>query len=117
MNKSQKENQGSVELTEDIKTNKIPLYNVILHNDNYTPLKFVVNLIVEVFNKSQLEAIDLTMKVHNDGKAIVAQYVKEIAETKRLDVSRIALKNEHPLVCTIEEVPNSSPSSSRKNKM
>lgn len=73
------------------------MYHVIFLNDNYTPMDFVVEVLSKIFGKSENEAINIMMKVHNDGKAIVGTYIEDIAQTKSETVKRIAKDNEFPL--------------------
>jgi ATP-dependent Clp protease adaptor protein ClpS len=83
---------------------KVPsMWKVLLHNDDYTPMDFVIEILIQVFHKGAEEAHTLTMAVHNQGKANVGLYTKEIAETKVLQVERIAREAGHPLKVTAEE--------------
>lgn len=77
-------------------------YNVIFHNDDYTPMEFVIELLMIIFNKNPEEAIVLTETVHLQGKAIVATYPKNIAMMKVKKVEEISKANEFPLKCTME---------------
>lgn len=79
------------------------LYNVILHNDDYTPMEFVVGMLIYIFNRNNETAVDIMFKVHNDGKAIAGTYTKDIAETKAQTVIQTAEKNGHPLKATVEK--------------
>jgi ATP-dependent Clp protease adaptor protein ClpS len=83
---------------------KLPsMWRVIMHNDDYTPLEFVVELLQVVFGKSLEEAVVLTTLIHNTGKAQVGVYTKEIAVTK-VDLARkFATQFEHPLLTVAEE--------------
>lgn len=77
-------------------------YAVIFHNDDYTPMEFVVELLMLIFNKSVQEAMVLTEQVHLQGKAVVASYPKNIAQMKVNQVLEAAKANEFPLKCTME---------------
>lgn len=79
------------------------MWKVVLHNDDFTPVDFVVALLKEVFHKSPDEAVAITEQVHNQGKAQVGLYTKEIAVTKVSMTQRIAEDYEHPLLATAEE--------------
>lgn len=79
-------------------------YAVILHNDDYTTMEFVVEVLTVDFRKSQEEATAIMLKVHNEGKAIAGVYSLEIAETKVMRVMEKARKNKFPLKLTIEEM-------------
>jgi ATP-dependent Clp protease adaptor protein ClpS len=77
-------------------------YKVIFFNDDFTPFDFVELLLINLFNKTKLEAQEIALKVHKDGKAIVALYPKEIAITKKHVVEIHAVNNHYPLSCEIE---------------
>lgn len=80
-------------------------YAVIFFNDDFTPMDFVVEILVEVFSFSIEEAFHLTMKIHQEGKAIVKIYnSKEIAETKVQQVNTVAQKFQHPLLSKLEKI-------------
>ncbi len=79
-------------------------YKVILLNDDYTPMDFVVFVLVQVFHMSQEKAADLMFKVHKTGEAVVGVFVYDIAMTKCLQVFTVAKENGFPLQCKVEEV-------------
>lgn len=112
MNQSQNDNQTEV-LTE-VRTKKPKKYQIILHNDDYTPMDFVVYVLTDIFNKNMAEAEKITLTIHHEGKAIVGEYVKEIAQSKKNRVEREAKEAKHPLKCTMEEQPSPSHSSGPK---
>lgn len=85
------------------KTKRPNLYKVLLLNDDYTPMDFVVQIIETVFSKNRNEAIDIMLQVHRRGVGICGVYTFEVAETKVAQVIEIARRNEHPLQCTIEK--------------
>jgi len=78
-------------------------YKVIVLNDNSTPMEFVIVMLITVFKHSQDAAIDLTMKIHNDGSAVAGIYSFEIAEQKGLDATDLARAHGHPLQIKVEE--------------
>ena len=78
-------------------------YKVILHNDDYTPMEFVVQILMEIFHKSSIESQQLMLQVHKQGKAICGIYTYEIASTKVSQVTKIAKENKYPLLSTLEE--------------
>ncbi len=80
------------------------LYKVILHNDDYTTMEFVINILMEVFRKSLDEAEQLTVTVHKKQKAVVGIYTKEIAEVKTDRTIKKARSVGFPLLCTFEPV-------------
>jgi len=86
-------------------TQKIELprkYKVILHNDDYTPMEFVVRILIEVFKKDELTATNIMLNVHNQGHGICGVYTYEIAETKVARVLNLAQQHEYPLKATME---------------
>ena len=78
------------------------LWTVVLHNDDYTPMDFVIAVLVEVFHLSVEDAEVITMRVHHEGKSPVGQFTKEIANSKAKHVSYLAEQCEHPLLATAE---------------
>jgi ATP-dependent Clp protease adaptor protein ClpS len=85
------------------KVEKPPLYKVLLHNDNYTTMDFVVVILISVFHHSEVDAIRIMLQVHNKGIGVAGVFTREIAETKVTHVSELAKENEFPLLCTMEE--------------
>lgn len=83
-------------------TAKPPMYKVVLLNDDFTPFEFVIFLMVEVFKKTEEEAIFVTQEIHHKGKGICGVYPKDIAETKQSMAMALAEREEHPLQCLIE---------------
>ena len=87
----------------EIQLRKPPLYRVLIHNDDYTSMEFVVFILQTVFGRSESEALQIMLKVHNEGVGVAGLYTYEIAEMKVVKVTSIAQDNEFPLLCTIEE--------------
>ncbi len=79
-----------------------PMYKVILHNDDYTPMDFVIEVLIKIFHKTLNEAEDIMWQVHEKGKSVCGVYVKEIAQTKVEQVKQKAKQNGFPLLATIE---------------
>ncbi|ATC98607.1 MAG: ATP-dependent Clp protease adapter ClpS [Pseudoalteromonas spongiae] len=77
-------------------------YKVILNNDDYTPMDFVVEVLARFFNMDSDRATEIMLKVHYDGKAVCGVYSAEVAETKVAQVNQYARDNEHPLLCSFE---------------
>jgi ATP-dependent Clp protease adaptor protein ClpS len=96
--------EGTV-LTEDIIQTKEPRqYKVLLHNDDYTSMEFVIAILEAVFHKSANDATRIMLNVHNEGLGIAGVYTREICETKISVVHQLAKKNEFPLRCSMETV-------------
>ena len=95
--------QRGVLLNTKPKTKKPSLYKVILLNDDYTPMEFVIYIIEKLFNKNHEEATRIMLLVHQNGLGICGIYTYEVAETKSKAVIDLAKSNQHPLQCTIEK--------------
>ena len=80
-----------------------PLYRVVLINDDYTPMEFVVDILESVFAMERTRATQVMLEVHTKGKGICGVFNFEIAETKVAQVSALAQQHQHPLLCTMEE--------------
>ena len=85
------------------KTKKPSMYNVLLLNDDYTPMEFVIIVLESVFNKKQEDATQIMLHVHKKGIGICGTFTYEVAETKCKIVMDMAKKNEYPLQCTMEK--------------
>lgn len=81
-----------------------PLYQVILHNDDFTPMEFVVDVLLKFFRLDQTKATQIMLEVHTKGKGVCGVYTAEIAETKVAQVNSYARKNQHPLLCSAERI-------------
>ncbi len=88
---------------EETKTTPPSMYHVILNNDDYTPMDFVVEILDKFFSMDLEKATQVMLKVHYEGKAICGTYSAEIAETKVMQVTMYAREHEHPLLCTMEK--------------
>jgi ATP-dependent Clp protease adaptor protein ClpS len=104
MSKTGRDLEGWVETDNKTMVKEPPLYKVLLHNDDYTSMEFVVLLLEKVFNKSTPEATRIMLSVHQQGIGVAGVYHKEIAETKAAIVHDLAQKNEYPLRCSLEKV-------------
>ena len=85
------------------KTQKPAMYKVLLLNDDYTPMEFVVDVLERFFSKQNEEAVRIMLHVHQKGVGICGIYTYEIAETKVTQVVDYARKSQHPLQCTLEK--------------
>ena len=97
------ENKGGLLLDTKPKNKKPSMYNVLLLNDDYTPMEFVVLVLESVFNKKQDDAAQIMLHVHKNGVGICGIFTYEVAEAKCKNVIDMAKKNEHPLQCTMEK--------------
>lgn len=82
------------------------LYQVILLNDDYTPMDFVVEILEAFFYMNREKATQIMLAVHTEGEAVCGVYSLDIAETKMMQVNECAREHEHPLKCTIKRVGN-----------
>lgn len=83
-------------------TKRPPLYKVVLLNDDYTPMEFVVHVLEKFFGLDRERATQVMLHVHTRGKGVCGVYTREIAETKVGQVAQYARENEHPLQCDME---------------
>ncbi|MGH8322000.1 MAG: ATP-dependent Clp protease adapter ClpS [Gammaproteobacteria bacterium] len=82
---------------------KPPLYKVVLLNDDYTPMEFVVEILQTFFRMDRTQATQIMLHVHTRGKGVCGVFTYEIAETKAAQVNDYSRKHQHPLLCTLEE--------------
>ena len=100
---SAQEHHGSVLEAEKTRLKPPPLYKVLLLNDDYTPMDFVVVVLQTVFAMSRERATQVMLQVHREGMGVCGTYVREVAATKRDQVIDLAQRHQHPLQCTMEE--------------
>ncbi|MBO9478852.1 ATP-dependent Clp protease adapter ClpS [Shimia sp. R11_0] len=92
-----------VALETRVRTKKPPLYKVLLLNDDYTPMEFVVHVLERFFGMTHAQAFEIMLTVHKKGVAVVGVFSHEIAETKVTQVMDLAQRHQHPLQCTMEK--------------
>jgi ATP-dependent Clp protease adaptor protein ClpS len=85
------------------KLKKPPLFKVLLINDDYTPMEFVVEVLEMIFGMDRQKATRVMLEVHTRGKGVCGVFTYEIAETKVAQVTTFAQQHQHPLLCTLEE--------------
>ena len=85
------------------KLKKPPLYKVVMLNDDYTPMEFVVHVLERFFGLSHAQAFEIMLTVHKKGLAVVGVFSFEVAETKVAQVMDFARRHQHPLQCTLEK--------------
>ena len=105
MSDQQFDNDGDTLLLERTspKLDEPPLYKVILLNDDYTPMEFVVHILEAIFGHDRENATRIMLDVHKNGKGVCGIYTRDIAETKMTQVNSFARENKHPLLCDMEE--------------
>lgn len=96
-------NQSGVVTRTRTRTKKPSMYKVLMLNDDYTPMEFVVQVLEQFFNKPHEEAVKIMLHVHQRGVGVCGVYTYEVAETKVTQVIDYARKNQHPLQCTLEK--------------
>jgi ATP-dependent Clp protease adaptor protein ClpS len=85
------------------KTKKPSLYKVLILNDDYTPMEFVVHVLEQFFNKNREAAVEIMLHVHRHGVGICGVFTYEVAETKVAQVIEFSRRHQHPLQCTMEK--------------
>jgi len=99
----------ATEAESETRLRRPPLYKVLLHNDNFTSMEFVVFVLQNIFGRGESDAIQIMLKVHNEGVGVAGLYTYEIAEMKVEKVNALARANEFPLLCTMEEATEDEP--------
>ncbi len=94
---------GELGVLTRVKTSKPSMYKVLLLNDDYTPMDFVVHILEKFFNKNTQEATEIMMQVHKRGAGLCGVFTYEVAEAKVTQVIDYSRKNEHPLQCSMEK--------------
>ncbi|SQH76337.1 regulatory protein for ClpA substrate specificity [Shewanella benthica] len=97
---------GNIEHVEErVESELMPpsMYKVVLNNDDYTPMDFVIEILQLFFKKNEQEATDIMLAIHHQGKGICGVFPFGIAETKVAQVNQFARQNEHPLLCSLEK--------------
>lgn len=106
MSENQRGREGSTSLVVEETTPKLkrpPLYQVLLINDDYTPMEFVVDILQRFFAMDRIKATRVMLEVHTRGKGVCGVFTYEIAETKVAQVIAYARQHQHPLMATLEE--------------
>lgn len=97
------EHDDAVVTESETRLKQPPLYKVLIHNDDYTTMEFVVFVLQKVFQHEEEEAVMIMLQVHMQGVGVAGIYTYEIAETKVAQVAALARAREFPLLCTVEE--------------
>jgi len=98
-----KDDQGLALQEARPKLKRPPLYKVMLLNDDYTPMEFVVEVLEQFFNMNREKATQVMLHVHTRGMGVCGVFTKDVAETKVVQVNDFSRSNQHPLLCTMEE--------------
>ncbi len=98
----EEQTDGDILTKQEIETKEPPMFKVILLNDDYTTMEFVILVLQSVFRKQAEEAQSVMISVHEKGAGVAGVYTKEIAETKVATVHHLATQNEYPLKCSME---------------
>ncbi len=101
--KTEKGRQGGLAVKERPKVARPKMYKVLIHNDDFTTMEFVVWILMTVFHKDEADSARVMLHVHRTGLGVAGVYTREIAETKCKKVTALARKHEFPLQCTSEE--------------
>jgi len=104
MSDKKADSEGLVLTRDDTEIKEPSMYKVLLHNDDYTTMDFVISILENVFKKNREEATLIMLSVHEQGIGTAGIYTYEICETKIAIVHELAKKNEYPLRCTMEAV-------------
>ena len=81
-----------------------PMYRVVLLNDDYTPMEFVIEVLMTFFAMNEEKATQVMLAVHQQGKGVCGIYSRDVAETKATQVNQFSRQNKHPLLCEVEKV-------------
>ena len=87
----------------EVKTKRPPFFKVVLLNDDYTPMDFVVFVLKDVFRRNHEEAVGIMLEIHNRGAGICGVYTRDVAETKAELAITLSRRNEYPLQCRVEK--------------
>ena len=102
-NPAHDDDSGVLAQEQEPKTKQPPLFRVVLLNDDYTPMEFVVDVLQRIFSMDRSKATRVMLEVHTRGRGVCGVYTYEIAETKVAQVNAYSREHQHPLLCTMEE--------------
>jgi ATP-dependent Clp protease adaptor protein ClpS len=103
-NKQHDHDLGTAVATAPPEVARPPMYQVVLLNDDYTPMDFVVSVLQLFFSMNREKATQVMLHVHTRGKGVCGVFTREVAETKVTQVNEFSRKHQHPLLCTLEKV-------------
>jgi ATP-dependent Clp protease adaptor protein ClpS len=100
---SERSDEGTVVEKQASRVKPPPMYQVVLLNDDYTPMEFVVGVLQKFFGKGREQATQIMLKVHHEGRGVCGVYPRDIAATKVEQVGSYSRQHQHPLQCVMEE--------------
>jgi ATP-dependent Clp protease adaptor protein ClpS len=100
---SERSDEGTVVEKQTSRVKPPPLYQVVLLNDDFTPMEFVVGVLQKFFGKGREQATQIMLKVHHEGRGVCGVYPRDVAATKVEQVCSYARQHQHPLQCVMEE--------------
>jgi ATP-dependent Clp protease adaptor protein ClpS len=100
---SERSDEGTVVEKQTSRVKPPPMYQVVLLNDDFTPMEFVVGVLQKFFGKGREQATQIMLKVHHEGRGVCGVYPRDIAATKVEQVCSYARQHQHPLQCVMEE--------------
>lgn len=106
MSNIESDGESGTSLAEQIKLKKPQMYKVLMHNDDYTSMEFVIHVLQKFFNKNYEESHAIMLKVHHDGIGICGIFTFEVAESKASKVNKYSKNKGHPLKCSIDPCDN-----------
>lgn len=95
--------EGGLDLADETATEEPKLYRVLMHNDDYTPMDFVIFVLKKFFSKNEKDAYEIMLDVHHKGVGLAGIYSFEVAETKVMQVNQFSKSQQHPLKTSFEE--------------
>ncbi len=101
---AERQKQTGVAIKDREKTEKPPKYKVLLHNDDYTTMDFVIEVLMKIFHRSRTDAIQIMLTVHHSGVGVCGIYTRDVAQTKVAKVIEAARQAGFPLLCSMEPV-------------
>jgi len=105
LNQDHQNDDGNLAVEQAKPKLKLPsMYKVIMYNDDYTPMEFVVEILESFFNLNREKSTQIMLAVHTQGKAVCGVFTRDIAETKVTQVNQYSCDNEHPLLCGMDQV-------------
>lgn len=97
------DDQSELAVKPRTRSQRPPMYKVLMLNDDFTPMEFVVHVLERLFHMTHAQAIEIMLTVHRKGVAVVGVFSHEVAETKVAQVMELARRQQHPLQCTMEK--------------